>query len=457
MSARALRQWALLALHVAMLVTGMVLLQVVAERTNRRFDLTLGRDLSLSPATERVLQELTARLHVTVFHRRGSRGQYAPLLERMRVASPQVDYELIDLDRQPERARALGVSQYGAAAVEYEGRRAVVAAMPEEQLAGGILKVLRSHTRRVVFTSGHGERSPADDRDGYRRLATTIEHENGRAESASLVSGDVPDGTDLVIVAGPGHDLLPSEVARLASYLRGGGAVLLLLEPGPLPNVTAWLASLGIRIADDAIVDRERSVIGTDGLAAIVELFKQGNPISEPGGTVIGTGAVLPSARSVDVVGDVPGVTAEAIARTGPTAWAMAGVERARRGEAPTVDAHDVPGGAAVMVMAQVGPEGGGARRGRLVVVGDADFASDAYLDLLGNRDLAMNAVAWLTEEPAAAGSHVAPVGEVFRPLSPLVLTESQGRSLLIAVGVVEPGLVLLAGALVAGLRRRHG
>jgi ABC-type uncharacterized transport system involved in gliding motility auxiliary subunit len=456
MSPRAFKQWGLLVLHVVMLVSGMGLLQLVAERTNRRIDLTIGRDLSLSPATERVLQELTARLHVTVFHRRGSRAQYASLLERLRVASPQVDYELIDLDRQPDRARALGVSQYGAAAVEYEGRRTVVAAMPEEQLAGGILKVLRGHARQVVFTSGHGERSPADDRNGYRRLATALEHENDRAETASLVAGDVPDATDLVIVAGPRHDLLPAEVARLAAYLRRGGALLLLLEPGALPNLAEWLSTLGIRIADDVIVDRERSVIGTDGLAAIVELFKRGNPISEPGGTVMGTGAVLPSARSVDVVADVPGVAAEAIARTAPSAWAMAGVERARRGETPSAEAHDVPGGAAVMVMAEVGPDDGdGSRRGRLVVVGDADFASDAYLDLLGNRDLALNAVAWLTEESVSAGSRPAVASEVFRPLSPLVLTESQARTLLVAVGVVEPGLVLLAGLLVAGMRRR--
>jgi ABC-type uncharacterized transport system involved in gliding motility auxiliary subunit len=455
-TSRAARQWGLLGLHVVMLVTGMVLLQVAAERTNRRIDMTIGRELSLSPATERVLHELTGRLHVTVFHRRGSRAQYAPLLERLRAASPQVDYELIDLDRQPDRARALGVSQYGAAALEYRGRTAVVAAMPEEQLAGGILRVLRGHARRVVFTTGHGERSPGDDHDGYRRLATAIERENGRAETASLVSGDVPDATDLVIVAGPRHDLLPAEVARLAAYLRRGGALLLLLEPGTLPNLAELLASLGIRIADDVIVDRERSVIGTDGLAAIVELFKRGNPISEPGGAVIGTGAVLPSARSVDVVADVAGVTAEAIARTGPTAWAMAGVERARRGDAPSTDAQDVPGGAAVMVMAEVGSGDGGARRGRLVVVGDADFASDAYLDLLGNRDLALNTVAWLTEEPAAVGARSVAANEVFRPLSPLVLTEAQARSLLIGLAVVEPGLVLLAGVLVAGARRRH-
>ncbi len=165
---------------------------------------------------------------------------------------------------------------------------------------------------------------------------------------------------------------------------------------------------------------------------------------------------MLPSARSVDVTGDVPGVRADAIARTGPSAWAMHDPERARRGATPDPAAADVPGGAAVMVMAELGPEGA-ARRGRLLVVGDADFASDAYLDLLGNRDLALNAVAWLTEEPALAGERPTRVAEVLRPLSPLVLTESQARALLLGVAVVQPGLVLALGALVVGVRRRRG
>src|SRR6185436_6306804 len=180
------------------------------------------------------------------------------------------------------------------------------------------------------------------------------------------------------------------------------------------------------------------------------------NPISEPGGVVVETGAVLPSARSVDVTGEVPGVVAEAIARTAPTAWVMHGVERARRGETPSVAAQDVPGGAAVMVMAEVGPRDA-SRRGRLVVVGDADFASDAYLDLLGNRDLALNAVAWLTEEPNLAGERSTRASEVMRPLSPLVLSEAVARRLLLAVAIVQPGLVLLLGSLVVAVRRRGG
>jgi ABC-type uncharacterized transport system involved in gliding motility auxiliary subunit len=455
-ASRSARQWALLMLHVALLLTGGVLVQVAAERTNRRFDLTATRALSLSLVSEQVLRELEAPVRVSVFHRRGARAQYAPLLERMHAASRHVEYELLDLDRYPERARSLGIAQYGQAAIEYAGRLTRVRALPEEELVGGILQVVRGRVQRVLFTTGHGERAPGGDPDGYGRFVSSLETENRRAGTIALTAGDVPSDADLVVVAGPRHDFLPAEVSRLTSYLERGGALLLLLEPGVVPNLEGLLARFGIRTADDFIVDRDRSVVGTDGLAAIVELFKRGNPISEPGGRVIDTGAVLPSARSVDVESEVAGVDAEAIARTAPTAWAMRGVDRARRGEAPSEAARDVPGGAVVMVMAQITPAGE-QRGGRLVVVGDADFASDAYIDLLGNRDLALNAVAWLTADTTLAGARTKRVHEILRPLSPLVLTETQARTLLFGVGVIEPGLVLLAGVFIVGARRRRG
>src|SRR6185436_15768691 len=128
----------------------------------------------------------------------------------------------------------------------------------------------------------------------------------------------------------------------------------------------------------------------------------------------------------------------------------------ARRGETPSAAAQDVPGGAAVMVMAEVGPRDA-SRRGRLVVIGDADFASDAYLDLLGNRDLALNAVAWVAGEEALSGERTKRIPEVTRPLSPMVLTAPRARAIFVTAVVIEPALVLLAGAVLVGLRRRQG
>ena len=456
---RATRQWAQLGVQVALLLAGLGLLQVVAERTARRFDLTPTGALSLSPVARRVLADVAAPLRIAVFFRRGTREQYADLLERMHAVSPRIDFELYDLDRYPDRGRSLGVTQYGRAAIEYEGRRVVALALPEEELAGGILRAIRGKPRRILFTTGHGERAPGGDAASYGRLASALEVENWAATGASLLDGPIPPETDLVVVAGPEHDFLLPELDEIARYLRAGGGVLMLLDPAPPPNVARLLHSMGIVLGDDFIVDREHRVLGTDGLAAVVELFKRGNPISDPATNPIESGVVLPSARSVDVGGAVPGVDADSIARTSPTAWVMADAARARRGDEPSEAKHDEHGSASVVVMGEVGSGGddGEGRRGRIVVVGDADFASDAYLDLLGNRDFVLNAVAWTGGEEALAGTRGKKVPEVIRPLSPLVVTAPQARAIFLAGVVVEPGAVLLLGVALVGLRRRRG
>ncbi|MCW5890118.1 MAG: GldG family protein [bacterium] len=457
-ASRSARGWSQLVLEVGLLLVALGLIQVVAERTNRRLDLTAERQLSLAPATRNLLAQVAGPLRITVFHRRGSREEYAGLLGRVQAENPKVTYELFDLDRYPERARSAGVTQYGRALVEYDGRRRVVPALPEEQLAGGILGVVRGQRKRLAFTVGHGERTPGGGERGLGRFVAALDADDLTADAVSLLDGPVPEGTDVVVVAGPEHDFQPVELERLAAHLRGGGGLLLLLDPAPLPNLAGLLASMGIGLGDDVVVDRERRVLGTDGMAAVVEQFRRGNPLSEPDANPIGSGVVLPFARTVDVVREVPGVAAESIARTGESAWAMADAGRASRGEEPTRAAKDVPGPLSVMVLAEIGSQpGNDARRGRLAVIGDADFATDAYLDVLGNKDVALNAVAWLVGEEATAGARAGTVPEVTRPLSPLVLTDAQARRLLGGVVLVLPGLVLLTGAVVVGLRRRWG
>ena len=286
-----------------------------------------------------------------------------------------------------------------------------------------------------------------------------LEAENYAPEDVSLLDDPVPPEAAIVVVAGPKHDFLPLELDALAAYLKAGGGVLLLLDPGPLPNVSRFLGSMGVRLGDDLVVERERRVLGTDGLAAVVELFKRGNPISDPDVNPIESGVVLPSARTVDVLAQVPGVEAESIARTTPSAWAMADPARARRGEEPSRAQHDTPGSASVVVMAELGVAGEetGRPRGRLVAIGDSDFASDAYLDLLGNRDLALNAIAWVAGEEVLTAVRKKNVPEVTRPLSPLVLTERQARAVFATSVLIEPGFVLGLGLVVAGLRRHRG
>lgn len=454
-SGRGTRSWLFLLGQVAAILFVAVCLQVVADRTNRRLDLTTAHSLTLSSLTQQMLDELTEPLRLTVFYDRGNRGHYAAVVKRLAAASPHVSFALYDLDRYPERARSLGVREYGRAVVEYGGRRIVVPAETEEQVTGGMRKVVRGRARRVGYLVGHGERDPGGKGESYRRLAAVLESENYVLEPLVLEEGPVPETTDVLVAAGPTRDLSPEAIERLGAYVRRGGSVLLLLDPGSLPRVAALLATLGVALGDDLVVDRERRILATDGLAAVVEFFKQGNAITGSAASPIDAGVVLPSARTVSVAWEPPGVRAESIARTGDSAWAMADAERARRGDAPSAAANDRPGPLDVMVMVEVSTAG--APSGRVVVVGDADFASDAYLDMLGNANLALNAVAWLARDDALVGDHDQQAPEVPRPLSPLVLTDAQSRTLLLAIAVVQPALVLALGALVVGRRRWQG
>jgi ABC-type uncharacterized transport system involved in gliding motility auxiliary subunit len=140
----------------------------------------------------------------------------------------------------------------------------------------------------------------------------------------------------------------------------------------------------------------------------------------------------------------------QAVARTVESSWATPELEAARRGEVVYREGRDRPGPLPVMVAAAM--EG----RGRLVVIGDSDFASNAYIDLLGNRDLLLNGLSWLTDEEALIAKRPRELAEIARPLSPLVLTERQAHALFLTVVVAQPMLVLLVGTAVALARRRR-
>lgn len=451
MPSRTARGWAQLALQVAFVLLAAGLAQTLADRTNRRIDLTADRDLSLSDVAVRVLGEVREPLRITVFYPRGDRGRYAGLLGRIVAVAPSVETRLLDLDRHPERARSLGVTDYGRAVVEYAGRRAVTLAYPERPLIGGILRVLRGRERHVAVTVGHGERTLGGGPTEIGRLRAALETENYRVDALALASEEVPADTDVLVVPGPRLDLAPPTIARLVAYLRGGGGVLLLVDPEPLPELEKALAALGVGLRPDFVVDHEHRILATEGLAAVVEFFRTGNPISDAVDRPVDTGVVLPSARSVAATKQAaPDADLEIVARTGPTAWAMRDPGRARAGDTPTTAAGDVRGPVPVMVMGTVGA-------GRLVVVGDSDFASDAYLDLLGNGPLVLNAVAWLAGEPSLEGERSREIPEVERPLSPLVVTAEQARRIFVASVLVLPGTILVAGVLVVWRRRRRG
>ncbi|HXI04566.1 MAG TPA: hypothetical protein VNI57_15435, partial [Candidatus Saccharimonadales bacterium] len=88
------------------------------------------------------------------------------------------------------------------------------------------------------------------------------------------------------------------------------------------------------------------------------------------------------------------------------------------------------------------------AKERRVVLIGDADFASNAYLDMSGNSDLFLNAVGWL----AQAGDLISIRPRDNRP-QPVTLTAARAN-VLSAMTYLTP-LVALIGAVLVWTQRK--
>ncbi len=438
--------WIAFGLSLVAVLAAAVAVQAYAELWNVRFDLTAEGRLSLAEGTRALLAEVRSPLRITYYYARGKRQQAADLLALFAEHCPRLSYELVDLDRHPARARDDGVDRPNRAVLDYRGRRLVVPAAREGELVAGIERVLHGRARVLYFTTGHGERTLALARgDQMGDAAALLRREGYRLRKTSLVTaGSVPSDAAAVIVAGPGSDFAPGELDALDRYLLGGGAVLVLADPAPLPGLEAWLARRGIVLSDDVVIDGSNRAFGTDGTNVVIPYWRNRPPTDGIDGA-----AVLGRARSVAAADSATEEEVAIVARSARESFRAIGAERTRAGRVEFDPTRDEPGPVGVMAVASVGSEG------RLAVIGDADFASDRFLRLLGNQSLLVHTLAWLSRDPTATHAPQLQVIDT-APVSAAYVSERQMRRILLVGAVVEPLLFLGLGMAVVVFRRRR-
>jgi ABC-type uncharacterized transport system involved in gliding motility auxiliary subunit len=408
-----------------------------------RLDLTPERRFTLSRYTREVLARLDEAVHITVFYSSQTgplRREMADLLGLYGEAQPRIRVRFLDLDRSPGAAKRLGASSYNTAVVAAGERRERIDVVNEEATTAAILTVAGTPPVVTYFIVGHGE---ADPRDGDERRGASEVARALRAEGfdVRVLEGgaNVPQDAGLVVLVGTARDLGEAEVEALGAWVRAGGKLMVLSDPGTPPRVARLLGRFGIELAGDLIVDERGRLFGTDGLSARVAYLNQGLVPA-----ALDVRALLPEAQSVRLV-DVPDVESDYLAMTPEDTWADVDRRAAESGTAPFRPGHDRRGPLPVAALAQAGD-------GRLLVVGDSDFVTNLHVNVLGNRDLFLTAAGLAGRaEAVVAARPPAPPGGTF---SPLTLTARDAR-IVFWGAAVAPGVALFAVALAMARRRR--
>jgi len=391
----------------------------IANRQNKRWDLTEGSQFSLSDQTRQILQSLDQPVIIRAFYRSsdGSEVQLRDRLEQYAYASPEVSVEYIDPDRDPTAARRYEVQTYGTVVFEYNGRIERTTSSDEQSLTNALKKAIEGQAKKVYFTQGHGERDPnASDVEGYSGIAEGLRSDNFEVATVSLIQeGKVPDDATVLVVAGPRTDFLEPELQAIRDYLGRQGKLMLLIDPpetadGPEPTGLIALArEWGIEIGTNVAVD----VSGVGQLLGTNELTPVGSPAPHPITERFRLMTGFPLARSVTPVeGGVDGHYAQKVVETSPQSWAESDLKRLFAGGETerNLDAGDLAGPvsiAAAVSAAAPAPEpeptetAAPAPRAetRVLVVGDSDFAANRALGFQGNRDLYLNMANWLAQQ----------------------------------------------------------
>jgi ABC-type uncharacterized transport system involved in gliding motility auxiliary subunit len=384
-------------ISVACFVAALVLLNVVVWYRPWSVDLTAAGRNEVSADTRHVLQRIDTPVALQQFGRTSDPSVEA-LLRGFERETRRIRVEFVDVDRDRQLAGRYGVVKLGTVVVIAGEKFRKVEDVNEQALVTAVLQATSHQEHVVCFVTGHGERGLSDTgSSGLSQLAATLSAGNYRAEPISLLEDAVRSDCGAIVIAGPTQPYSTTEMDRLDAYYKDAhGRVAMLLEPDPSPSFADWLRPRGFDPDARSIVDTSgagQSVGG--GPRTPLGLRYHDHPVTR--GFEIAT--MYDGARPLRVI-DRPdfGGKAVALAETGPRSFATASSD-----PSPALQPGKDLGGP--LTIAGAIAAGGGQRQEletRLVVVGDADFVSNAWLRRQGNRDFFLRSLAWLIGEQEA-------------------------------------------------------
>jgi ABC-type uncharacterized transport system involved in gliding motility auxiliary subunit len=447
----------------------------LVNRHTKRWDLTKNKRYSLSDQTRKILGNLKDEVKLTYFQYTADMAFGQDRLKQFESASAKLKVEYVDPRRNPTRARAYGVDRVPTLVLERGAQRETVQGESEQEIVNGLIKVTREGKKSVCFAEGEGEKDIDDSSErGFSAAKSLLEKSQyGTQKVILLREKKVPENCTILVVSGPQKDLLPQAVDPIRDFVKAGGKAFVMVDPEfqePYSNLTGLLRDWNLETRKDVVVD----------VSGIGQLFGTGEltPIAAqyPYHEITRDFRVMTAyheARSLEPgSGTKEGVFAQKLVETSSASWAES--DLALKGPVDAKGKDDRQGPISLAAVATVRPPepspspspaaspspspspspsaspGEGEQEekpeekkpeGRVVAFGDSDWASNALLGFQGNKDLFLNAIAWLSQDTDLIS---------IRPREPddqrLFLTANQSQNVWLFSVILIPGLFVAMG-----------
>lgn len=413
-----------------------------------------------------------------------------------RIAEEMADYVDADFSmfRRPEQVRKeidLKPERYRLTMqLKYKGRTALLRTYPDplfwpdETNMIAVLKRLTGHSiPDVYFVTGNLERSIYKTGEREYAILTALKGSRGalintgfNVDTLNLSTQYIPEGATAVVLADPKVELGPVARGKLQHYLARGGNMLISGEPGKQQVLNPVLEQLGVQLMNGQLVqpgfdetpDKIISGYRVASLAAVAEHPAARAPgkdaVSVHQTTAMGPSGMAAMAIKNDPANDsasvlMPGATGLVFSdspayNARPLAATIPGATWLRSG--PVVADSTLPAfnsgegdlkENSFPTMAQLTRQAGGKEQ-RIIISGDADYASNVRIDK--NGGFTLSAYSWLCYNRFPVYTPRPLPEDVF-----LRITGPTAKALQVAYIWILPGLLLLACTIVLIRRKR--
>jgi hypothetical protein len=455
---------AMLVAAAAVMVT--ILANVALFRHDAHLDLTHEKAFTPSAEAREFVRRLGEPVDVVYFYQKQNQAARAlgAMLRQLERQNTNFRVQLIDADQNPALASSQGVRTYNSAVLRLGERRVEVITTDDREVALGVLRLLRTREVVICFAAGHGEYDIDNfefhthfegshnhshdvsgtgvvqmEQHGLGRLRRAIEKLGLVARKVSFATGQpIPDDCAAILEANPRTRYSPGETDVLRRYLERGGSAMFLIEPDYTldESISALLASAGISVRDGVIVDPTEHYFTDEQMIAVA---RYGSHPTTRGLAL----SFYPGARPLEVL-PAAGVRVTPLASSSVDSYVIAN----RLGDQS--QAKSGPRSSQIIALAAEGRlSESTAANFRIIVAGDADFASNSFFPYLANSDAVLAEISWLTREERAPA--MKPPVEVLPTVS---LTGEQMRGIFLVTVLLMPGLIAFAGSAMWWWRR---
>ncbi len=426
----------------------LVMINFLANRHDKTFDLTANKQYTLSDETVKILENLKEPVKVLAFFlpNDSRQGDARQMLQRYAAHSKYFSYQIVDAEKDRAKVMQYKVTSPGVLVFVRGERRQETYGTDEQALTSTLLKVIRNKPKIVYFITGHGERNPDQYTDvGYSSIKTAMNNDFFKVKKLDLatITTTVPSDANVLVLAAPQKPLAKREVKILFDYLNKGGKLMILSDNGldfsaMKPELKAW----GVYPRADLVIDPRSSFFG-DPTTPLISKYHYSTVTKD----MEGIRTIFPGADSLEIVSPAPkGKTVTSLFETSSNSWGETNWKNAKSVHFDAGKDTKGPLSLAASVTAMTG-------KGRLVLFADSDFVSNGLLNRVqgtGNATLFMNALNWLAEDEQLIS--IPPKPPASHPIKPLTAGQ---RSLIYYVTVVFlPLLILIIGLYVWWERR---